>query len=588
MHARLTLLILLATAASSCQGEEFRLIASYPEETRWVGALFFDQEDRFLSASGLSEYQSSSAAKLKLPLDGSEVGRIQVLAYAEGQLQTQHNPQTLLNSSLRPAALHDPVLPAPFWSAETTDFSGSTALASKDAGDLRLTADWLPRCPQVIPEGKSALVDLRCAPYPCEVQPVQDGCNITIDLQACGFSTFNVEIDGRGEGIVDGNFAGTNCQSVTSPRGVVYSVACGDCRTDLYLPGDSSKPPFTFEKQAVLQVEPQSQGKLTGDHYGFLSALTLTREFAVVADWGGGYGKGSCSSGSRMSFYNQVTMELSHTATVSFCISQLDANSSSEENAVWATGFKRSAPGHFDNYLFKFSKTGEELIRIPLNWDTSSTDALLISRDETRAAVTFPDDGGRKGHLYFHELPSGSIVKDLAVDSPTSALLQNDSQTMILGQDGLLESFVLKTGARGPPLSVSTGEGVNNGGDLLLQLPQSDLIVVGSRSDRSGVHIVNGVTIAAVGLHFERYAVVSGLAAWEEEETRVLAGMVAHAEGEQGFVTLVERDARFSPVAYPITRGPLVQMRTDPRKHIWFIAPWTGELIRLRPNYLIQ
>lgn len=567
-----------AAFALACSPPKVNIGSSLPEGTALVAAIFYDETDAPIGGAPLLTVSDGQPIVAEVPAPDREVARVDVYGYAAGQL----GADLLANRTdapLRLAQTGDPELPTPAYYAVAR--GQGTIYADPADGPQPVTADWLPRCPTVVPPEQRVVYDVRCVPQICAAPvPVQSGCTLRHDLTDCGLGVMELDVDGLGNLVPR---PGSGCTSGGGPSEAALSYSCNDCRVDVYIrPWDSRVTPFSLTVADVLTVEGPLERAAQAPFDGFLSDLLVQPDQVVVSHRLGVRNANGCSQpgvGSGLSFRDKG-LELSEirSTTVAGCLSRLAKDPTSD-------GFFAFSRRNNQGYLVHFSHLGQAQAWEPLPDGLSGTPVDFLGVDEPPSLILALHQSG---------MPTSTVVvfdpatlKErgrLAMSSRVESLGPGPEQLVVIGADGTFAFLDPADATLVGGVTIGTGIGVGHAPHAQLYLPGPERLLALDGSERPGITVTTRNEPVLSAVNYLRLSVVSGAAPWPTRPERALVGTVFRAPNrEAGLMFFDALEGAFLPEVFGVGTGPITAMHTDTDGQVYFLLPWSAQLGRTGP-----
>lgn len=561
----------------ACADPKLKIAAALPEETQFVAAIFYDSGDQATGGTALVPLPANRIIDVEQTAPEAEVVRVDVHAFRSGLV-----PEELLlrldERSLRPAQNGEPSLPLADYYAVAR---GSPWSAQPAEGPPPLTADWLPRCPQLFTERDRVVFDVRCAPQYCRgAAPIQAACTYQHDLTACDLGVVELGIDGNGA-FVELPSSG-ECRGSSGPGEALRSFECDGCRVDLYSrPYDSRVTPLSIDKAQLFPVTPIDRLP-EAPHEGYLSDLLIEGERLVVSHRRGLRNGSSCSqasSGSAIEFIDKGSLQPIGTASVAGCLTRL----TDDPAGPGFLGITRRPSG---NYLLRFGGEGTIEQSQLLSPDYQGIPAdLLSTNDPPRVVLAVRANGARTSTVVVYDGVDLAELARVPIDSRVESLGPGPDGLVVIGDNGNFRYLDAERGVLVGGVTIGTGLGVGKKVDELLFLPQAERLLAIDGGDRSGITVTTKNDPVAATVFYLDNAVSVAAARWQPRYDRALVSVVQRGGRHSASLALFDvLESRFLPEAFDIGEGPLTRLVTDQDGRIYGLFPWSAEVAQITPN----
>ncbi|MBK6687261.1 MAG: hypothetical protein IPG45_22515 [Deltaproteobacteria bacterium] len=561
----------------ACADPELKIGATFPDGTQFVAAVFYDSGDQAVGGTALVPFPESRIIDLEQTAPEAEVTRVDVHGFEEGLLtEEQRLPRD--DRPVRPAQNGEPSLPiANFYAVAR----GPSWSATPAEGPPPLTADWLPRCPQLFSEEDRVVFDVRCAPQHCRgTAPVQAGCTFRHDLAACGVGLVELGIDGNGGLMELAN--SRECRGAFGPSDALLSYECKGCRVDLYSrPYDSRVTPISIDKVQLFPVTPIDRVP-EAPHDGYLSDLLIEGERLVVSHRRGLRNGSSCSQvsmGSAVELIDKGNLEPIRTTTVAGCLTRL----ADDPAGPGFLGITRRPSG---NYLLRFNDEAvvEQSERLSPEIQGIPSD-LLSTTEPPRVILAVRANGARTSTVVVFDGLTFLELARVPIDTRVESLGPGPDGLVVIGDNGNFQFLDPARGVVVGAVTIGTGLGVGKKADELLFVPEAERLLAIDSGDRSGVTVTTRTEPVAAAVFYLDNVVVVAAALWQPRHDRALVSVVQRGGRHPASLALFDvLENRFLPEAFEVGTGPLSRMVTDQDGRIYGLFPWTAEVAKITPN----
>jgi hypothetical protein len=497
----------------------------------------------------------------------------------------------------------DPIIPTADWIGRGDVGGGSIAIAETGDPPPDLTVDWLPPCPAIATSTRS-FVDWHCGfGFPCDSYAEQNGCDLSIVLEACQPGTLTGHLDGRGRASLSNPFPSGACQLVQPDPGAKATVSCmaslpGDtCSADIYSPTTGFGPQIDTATIAATGCELHPTP--IDDFYGSLVGLAVLpdRVTSVAYDRSVKYGEliaEQCGNSTLVSV-DAETLAVTRTPTAPPCLVALIADPQSD-------GYlgMRIAPSFA---IMRIDRSGAIVASAGIPPDIvplrSALPRKLVASGVSHTAAV---------------ISMGSL--DPPVGPSTIGVFTLDplafKMTVSVGPAALPAGYlddgrlaVLDRSAEGEPVLklVDTTTGTVSTHASAMPGCLSSKIVEASVSG-SGAAVIGaarGTTHQSAFVYqskpsdgcretefFEALAAPWATSAWPMDPNLFLAGvdgLEASPVTNRAWLAFLDAStAKFLSGSAPIGCGPVRAMGADPKGRIWLTLPWQARIVRVTPR----
>lgn len=561
----------------ACADPELQIAATLPEDTQFVAAIFYDSGDQAIGGTGLVPFPSNRVIDLERPAPEPEVVRVDVHGFQSG-LVPEEQLLNLDGGPLRPAQNGEPSLPLANYYAVAR---GAPWRAQPNEGPPPLTADWLPRCPQLFTGQDRVVFDVRCAPQFCPAErPVQTACTFRHDLTPCDLGVVELGIDGSGA-LVELP-SSRECRGTSGPSEALRSFECDGCRIDLYArPSAARVTPLSIDKVQLFPVTPIDKVP-EAPHEGYLSDLLIEGERLVVSHRRGlrnGSGCSQVSNGSAIEFVDKGSLEPIGTASVAGCLTRL----TDDPAGPGFLGITRRPSG---SYLLRFDDDGTIQQSQLLSPDYQGIPSdLLSTADPPRVVLAVRANGARTSTVVVFDGLDFAELARVPIDSRVESLGPGPDRLVVIGDNGNFHYLDPERGVLVGGVTIGTGLGVGKKADELLFLPQAERLLALDGGDRSGVTVTTKTDPVASTAFYLDNAVTVAAALWQPRYDRALVSVVLRGGRHTASLALFDvLESRFLPEAFDVGEGPLTRMVTDQDGRVYGLFPWSAEVAQITPN----
>ncbi|MBI4821438.1 MAG: hypothetical protein HY791_34580 [Deltaproteobacteria bacterium] len=318
-----------ALAIFGCE-RQLRVVSSdLPTEEGYVAVLVEDENGALESSTALLQ-TSGGHVEATLHTNLPEGGRVWILQYRAFTLEDVRGFDGASGDELLAYTSGPPELPAPDWwqagMIEDGSYSKTTA-----PGPPKVTASWLPRCKDLIPEGISPELWLNCESHSCRAAISETGCTLRVTTEEdCTFAQFSAAVGSDGSLEVASDARRGTCRSKVVD-GSYFSLTCeggsaGACRL-----GAATLAPPSFQIDEVELVDPMPATELAPPPSGgqLFGVAIDGRHIAVAVQEGSSVDWG-CSAPlpSKVVVLDRDSLELLATTTVAPCLRAITADPS--------------------------------------------------------------------------------------------------------------------------------------------------------------------------------------------------------------------------------------------------------------------
>ncbi len=567
-----------------------------PEGVDRVAVLLLESGGAVVAASGL--VPAGAAAQRFDVTEDDDLAAAWVVGHDARSLPGSLRPdaETLVADRLRVAVGLERALPAPAWVGRGARDGQVMAVSTSSEVAPPLTADWLSRCPLVLPTGKG-LVDIGCKEQACPATAEQVGCQIVIDASACTYGRAVIALSSDGAlsvdpasqlGACDGGAAGplpgsrvlscdfrrgstcpvTLYPEATGPRFALEEVVVGDVQVTR---PDFARPPF-----GALP------GAATSGERLFVSALDTAVDKAACVDVPG-----------RLVVVDTPSRAVVSTSGAPPCLLHLVDDPAAARGVSQVLGVSRGASGWA---LGRFDADGRRVsgralglspdaVVVDLAVDprtAAQPELLLLVRTATTTFVQLRDARTLEARAAF---ALGPIDARSPILTPTLfAVLEDDADQLWVYDRG-----------RGTRTLFYDVRGNNpDEGMARARAFGADFVITAS-TRLGGVKVARpGMLRADPSRPFEGHLQAYGVGPWAADPSLLLVGLTGifddfrlglMPERTEAYVTLFDPGrVALLPHMMQVGRGPVEHVLGTPEgEGVWVTLPWESKVVYVRP-----